>query len=898
MKYLRRLKPSPLTTFSLVSFVITAVIAAVLAVRIQQELEQLALRQEAESAAEQVDLLIDPNLESTDLAGPLDPARYKQIDVLMHDILIDQHIVRVKIWNRDGLLIYSDEKELVGRHFPVTEDLQQALNGQMTMDVSSLDKAENVLEKGRFGSQLLEVYIPLRIHDSLQVVGSYEIYHDLSMVEPLIAETRRLVWGSVVLGFSILYGALFTLVRGVSRELVRRNDENARLYEEATQRLVERKQAEEALQKSEIKFRSLVESASDAILLADNSGNVVSWNAGAQRIFGYEAQEVLGKSVAPLISQQYREMYQKSLEQNQFVDMLGVIHGKTIEMRGVNKEGAEIPLEVSLATWKTGSQDFYSAIIRNITTRKQVEMALRESEKRFRLIARAVSDAAWDRDLVTSELWQSLGLRRLFGYPADYVTDYTWWVNTLHPEDRGGILDSMQKALDGEDHFWSGEYRFRRADGSYAYVLDRGYVIRDERGKPVRMIGAMVDFTERVLARQELEQRVEERTREIQRQRQVAEGLRDILAVLNSKRTLDETLDYIVDQTGRLLGTAAGAVYLQGEDGLLRIRASRGIDPQVIVLKIPVGVLPMGEAVQKRQPIAVSDASAAMLDLTSAELALAPQEQAALNNMFNCYPAWLAVPLIVKDEVYGAIVLFYYEPQVFSDETVRLTMAFGDQAALAIENARLFAEAEGKAVIEERQRLARDLHDSVSQSLYSLALLAEAGRRMTEAGDLGRAATYLSRLGETALQALKDMRLLVYELRPLVLVAEGLAGALQHRLDAVEKRAGVKTSLVTEGGVKLPPRVEVELFRVAQEALNNTLKHAMATEVTVTLGIHSGQVELEVADNGRSFDPNALSDTGGLGLVSMRERTEKLGGTFTIVSKPGQGTRVKVAVEI
>jgi signal transduction histidine kinase len=376
----------------------------------------------------------------------------------------------------------------------------------------------------------------------------------------------------------------------------------------------------------------------------------------------------------------------------------------------------------------------------------------------------------------------------------------------------------------------------------------------------------------------------------------VAEGLRDILTVLNSKRALDETLDYIVDQATKLLGIAAGAIYLQGEDGLLRIRASRGIDPEVIVLKIPVGVLPMGEAAQKGQPVVVSDSNNAVLDLSKAELVLSPYEQAALKSMFLRYPACLAVPLIAKDEIYGAIVLFYYEPQVFSDETIRLTMVFGDQAALAIENARLFAEAEGKAVIEERQRLARDLHDSVSQSLYSLSLLAEAGRRVSDAGDQNSARHYLSRLGETALQSLKDMRLLVYELRPLTLNAEGLAGALQHRLDAVEKRAGMKVSLISNGVINLPATVETELFRVALEALNNTLKHAMATEVVVALRVEYGRVELEVVDNGRGFEPDALSDSGGLGLLSMRERAEKLGGSLMVIASPGKGTRIRIRI--
>jgi len=199
-----RWKPTPVVTFSFVSLLITVVIAGVLAVYIQQELEQLALRQAADGAAEQVDLFLNPNLKPADLDGPLDPARYPEIAAVMEQILNDQHIVRVKIWNRDGVLIYSDEKELVGRYFPMDEDLRRALDGETTMAVSSLDKEENILEKGRFGSQLLEIYVPLRIHDSPQILGSYEIYHDLAVVGSSIAATRSFVWVSIAVGFSFL----------------------------------------------------------------------------------------------------------------------------------------------------------------------------------------------------------------------------------------------------------------------------------------------------------------------------------------------------------------------------------------------------------------------------------------------------------------------------------------------------------------------------------------------------------------------------------------------------------------------------------------------------------------------------------------------------------------------
>ena len=216
--------------------------------------------------------------------------------------------------------------------------------------------------------------------------------------------------------------------------------------------------------------------------------------------------------------------------------------------------------------------------------------------------------------------------------------------------------------------------------------------------------------------------------------------------------------------------------------------------------------------------------------------------------------------------------------------------------AVALENARLFTEAQGKAVLEERQRLARDLHDSVTQSLYSLTLLAEAGRRLIDL-DVPQAARYLNDMGEIAQQSLKEMRLLVYQLRPLALAHEGLIGALQARLDSVEKRAGVEARFLIEGSLgNLPPALEEALFRIAQEALNNALKHAAARSIVVRLRGDDDCVTLEVADDGRGSALLSEDVKGGLGLTSMRERVTQLHGTLAIDSAPGQGTRVAVEV--
>jgi signal transduction histidine kinase len=139
------------------------------------------------------------------------------------------------------------------------------------------------------------------------------------------------------------------------------------------------------------------------------------------------------------------------------------------------------------------------------------------------------------------------------------------------------------------------------------------------------------------------------------------------------------------------------------------------------------------------------------------------------------------------------------------------------------------------------------------------------------------------------------MRLLLFELRPPLLEEQGLTGALRSRLNAVEARAGLVTSFEGEAAPRLPAEIEQELFRIAQEGLNNVLKHAHATRVSVRLDVSDGRIALEIADNGLGFEPS-LGGGGGFGLASLQQRAERLGGTLRLDSAPGSGTRVCVEV--
>jgi signal transduction histidine kinase len=408
------------------------------------------------------------------------------------------------------------------------------------------------------------------------------------------------------------------------------------------------------------------------------------------------------------------------------------------------------------------------------------------------------------------------------------------------------------------------------------------------------MLAAFViirDSTERAKAYQMIERRVEERTHEIERRRQVAEGLRDTLTILNSNRPLDEILDSIVIQACRLLETDAGAVYRLEEQGeLLSLQVARGLDADDAALSVPVGWGAMGQVVLTRRPVAVSNLIAARQDESAA--AQASELRACLALPYKRYSTLLAVPLIVKDAVYGAIALYSREPREFSSEEIEIGVAFSDQAALAIENARLRVQAEQTAVAAERSRLARDLHDAVTQTLFSTSLIADVLPRLWER-NAPEALARLNELRQLTRGALAEMRTLLLELRPATLTEVGLGELLRQLAEATISRARVQVDLTIEGECRLPPDVQIALYRIAQEALNNVSRHAGAAQAAVQLHCRPEQLELRISDDGQGFDPGDVAHDH-LGLCIMSERAEAIDALLRIDSQPGRGTQIVV----
>jgi two-component system nitrate/nitrite sensor histidine kinase NarX len=249
----------------------------------------------------------------------------------------------------------------------------------------------------------------------------------------------------------------------------------------------------------------------------------------------------------------------------------------------------------------------------------------------------------------------------------------------------------------------------------------------------------------------------------------------------------------------------------------------------------------------------------------------------------------MLVPLLSQGKAIGLIGIATDQPErELAPDEVKLAETIAGQIAGAIETARLFEQVEKSAITEERNRLAHELHDAVTQTIFSASVIAEATPRIWHK-DPALAKRNLDQLTSMLRGALAELRTMLLELRPDTIQSKSVGQLLQTVVDASQPRINAPISLTIDGDRILPPNVAIALHRVGQEALNNVGKHAEASQVEIKLVCHQSQVSLSIRDNGRGFDPQPAR-AGHFGLESMAERLETIGGTLSIDSKPGQGT--------
>ena len=428
-----------------------------------------------------------------------------------------------------------------------------------------------------------------------------------------------------------------------------------------------------------------------------------------------------------------------------------------------------------------------------------------------------------------------------------------------------------------------------------------GATIR-EPNEDVGMLYIFHDITERVRARSRIEEMGAESARQAAELRhahaQLSSRARELATLLEISHSISSTLqsqkllEVILDQLKKMIDYSAAIVYWRDSDGITAV-AYRGslLEEKVVGLHIPIDFAPGFQLLlARREPIVVDD----LYGEEPLARAIMLAAESHFPHTMGTSHSWMGVPLISNDRVIGMLRLDHAAIGHFSQHEAQIALAIANHAAVAMENSLLYEEAHKVAVLEERQRMARDLHDSVSQALYGIALGTHAAREQ-----LGRSPEKLKGTLDYILAmsatAVAEMRALVFELRPDSLEQEGLTAALTKQADALQARAGVTVDLkIAEEPVISLDGKEI-LYRIAQEALQNVAKHAQASNVRLDLRQDGSWVLLEVLDDGVGFDTNGRFP-GHYGLRSMHERALRLGGALEINSTPQAGTVVRARV--
>jgi PAS domain S-box-containing protein len=514
-------------------------------------------------------------------------------------------------------------------------------------------------------------------------------------------------------------------------------------------------------------------------------------------------------------------------------------------------------------------------ILVNALKRKQAEEHLRESQRMLAalmsnlpgMVYRCCADEHWTMEFVSE------GCIALTGYqPEDLITNTRIsFAGLVHEDDRERMQQVVRQAGQQERAFEM-TYRLITASGEEKWVWERGRKVLRAGDTIPLLEGFITDVSERVLAQQQLEQRVDERTHQLM-------TLLEVQQMLSSRLDPDDVMKMIAEEARQLIGASFGALFVREEESL-RVAALAGeYGPEMMVgYRMPLRESATGLAMLSGHAVRIDS-------LDDPRVNRVAMVQARIQSM-------IGVPLVSRDQTIGVISVGRQQPYAFGEADEQALTLLAPSAVIALENAHLYTQAQQVAALEERQRLARDLHDAVTQTLFSASMIADVLPRLWERRpEQGR--QRLDELRQLTRGALAEMRTLLLELRPNALVEASLADVLRQLGEAVMGRARLPIT-VTVAGEDQPvsPDVQVVCYRVAQEALNNVVKHAGARCVVVHLAVQPDTVSLCVSDDGCGFDMAGIEAAGHFGLGIMHERAASVGACLQVESTPGQGTTV------
>lgn len=644
--------------------------------------------------------------------------------------------------------------------------------------------------------------------------------------------------------------------------------------------ITERKRAEEALRLANAYNRSLIEASLDPLVTIGPDGKITDVNTATEQVTGRSRQDLIGTDFSDYFTEPgkaragYRQVFREGLVRDY---ELGLLH----------RDGhvTSVLYNASVYRDEAGQVVGVFAAARDITDRRRAEQAVSQLAAIVESSDDAITSTTLDGIVVS---WNA-GAERLYGYSAAEIIGRS--ISILLPPERHDDFPQILEGIKRGQSIRHFETTRRAKDGQNVDVSLTVSPIKNAEGQMVGASTIARDITERVHAYQLLERRVEERTRQLT-------TLLEISHTVASTLELKPLLRLIFDQLKSVVNYTSAAIFTLEDEELVLVEYQAPIPQRPVQsVRLPLEQAGLGQDVIRcREPVIVGDVKG---DIPLAR-ALQRVTGGDMKAIFSYAHSWMAIPLMSKDKVIGMLGLTYSEPNHYTPQHASLAQTIGNQAAIAIENAKLYEQAQEVAALQERQRLARELHDAVTQTLFSASLIAEVLPRLWE-NDQAEGREYLEDLRRLTRGALAEMRAMLLELRPSALNESDLGDLLRQLADAIAGRSRLSVAVDIQAQRSLPSDVKVALYRVAQEALNNVAKHAKANCVTMGLqdvaplqeGQDAGGVELGISDDGQGFDLAPTSPEH-FGLGIMHERADAIGAALDIESKPGQGTRVTV----
>ena len=563
-----------------------------------------------------------------------------------------------------------------------------------------------------------------------------------------------------------------------------------------------------------------------------------------------------------------------------------------------------------------------SALIINSwsAARTRAEKRLRDNEQRWHGLTEALPQLVWGAASDGACDYFSTQWTAYTGVPETELLGWQW-MKVLHPDDREPTRKFWTDSVAGRTPY-DVEYRVQRKNGVYGWFKTRGVPIRNEEGKIEKWFGTCTDITDRKQAeaalrqseyelrkaRDGLERKVKERTADLSRStealrasEQVARGQVEALAqsldVLATAPDPEKFIGQMLITIGRLLSAQSVTLWLFDETAdslVLRSMADGGRlvapDPEHPFAKDPL-FWKQNAAIQEllftAGPVVCDDV----------------ETDPRVNGEWGDYlkrsgtKRFMAVPILVGGQVRGFVGIRHVDRAPYRPEEIELTQALAHQVMLALQLNEFAEQGRRAAIFEERNRMARDIHDTLAQGFTGVIVQLEAAEDAISCGRQKEADKHLHRAAALARQSLKEARRSVHALRPDALERDNFWEVLKGTIKGTTAGTALHTTCELRGKLPdLPPLWQENLLHIGQEALTNTLKYAQARNFRTRLSCNGRGIRLELHDDGHGFDPKDRHD--GLGLTGMRERVQQMNGELQITSAPGEGTNVVVAVSV